>query len=145
MTVVFRSWKLGLISILPNAFPLVTTAAWLVMTGRPLELTSVIVFSICLGIAVDDTIHVINRFQRELSAGTDVQTAIKRTFIAVGSALATTTIVLIVGFGSVSVSEMPTSQLFAKLGMIAIFAALIGDLIFLPAMLAYFVKQARSA
>jgi predicted RND superfamily exporter protein len=141
MTLVFRSWKLGLISMLPNAFPLLTTAAWLVLTGRPLELTSVIVFSICLGIAVDDTIHVINRFQRELRNGLDVPPAIKNAFIAVGSALATTTIILIVGFGSVAASEMPTSQLFAKLGMIAIFAALIGDLIILPAMLVFFLPR----
>ena len=141
MTIVFRSWKLGLISLLPNAFPLITTAAFLVITNRPLELTSVIVFSICLGIAVDDTIHVINRFQRELSAGYDVRSAIKRTFIAVGSALVTTTVVLIVGFGSVSISEMPPSQLFAKLGMIAIFAALIGDLVILPAMLVFFLGR----
>lgn len=141
MTIVFRSWKLGLISMLPNAFPLLTTAAWLVLTGRPLELTSVIVFSICLGIAVDDTIHVINRFQRELRSGLDVPLAIKNAFIAVGSALATTTIILIVGFGSVAASEMPTSQLFAKLGMIAIFSALIGDLIILPAMLVSFLPR----
>ncbi len=141
MTVVFRSWQLGLISLLPNAFPLVTTAAWLVITGRPLELTSVIVFSICLGIAVDDTIHMINRFQRELRDGHDVAVAIKNAFIAVGSALATTTIVLIVGFGSVMASEMPTSQLFAKLGMIAISAALIGDLIILPAMVVFFLRR----
>jgi len=141
MTVVFRSWKLGLISLLPNAFPLATTAAWLVITGRPLELTSVIVFSICLGIAVDDTIHVINRFQRELTVGGDVPTAIKRTFIAVGSALATTTIVLLVGFTSVSISEMPPSKIFAQLGSIAIFAALIGDLLILPAMLVFFLRR----
>ncbi len=141
MTVVFRSWKLGLISLLPNAFPLATTAAFLVISGRPLELTSVIVFSICLGIAVDDTIHVINRFQRELSVGDDVQAAIKRTFIAVGSALATTTVVLLVGFGSVSISEMPPSKIFAQLGSIAIFSALIGDLIILPAMLVFFLRR----
>lgn len=141
MTVVFRSWKLGLISMLPNVFPLVTTAAWLVLTNRSLELTSVIVFSVCLGIAVDDTIHVINRFQRELRAGHNVKIAIKHTFIAVGSALATTTIVLIVGFGSVAASEMPTSQLFARLGMIAISSALIGDLIILPAMLVFFLAR----
>ena len=143
MVLVFRSWKLGLISLLPNAFPLLVTAAYLVITGRPLELTSVIVFSICLGIAVDDTIHVINRFQRELAAGNPIDVAIKQTFIAVGSALTTTTIVLIVGFGSVSMSEMPTSQLFARLGSIAIFAALIGDLVFLPAMLAFFLQKRK--
>jgi len=139
MTLVFRSWRLGLISLLPNGFPLIATAAWLVITGRPLELTSVIVFSICLGIAVDDTIHVINRFGRELRDGHAVRPAIKQTFLAVGSALVTTTTVLLVGFGSVSISEMPPSQLFAELGAFAIFAALLGDLVILPAMLVYFL------
>ncbi len=139
MTLVFRSWKLGLISLLPNAFPLLATAAWLVITGRPLELTSVIVFSICLGIAVDDTIHVINRFQRERAHGHGVRAAIQHTLIAVGSALATTTAVLMVGFASVSISELPTTQLFAELGALAIFAALIGDLVILPAMIVYFL------
>lgn len=139
MTLVFRSWRLGFISLLPNAFPLLATAAWLVITGRPLELTSVIVFSICLGIAVDDTIHVINRFGRELRDGHAVRPAIKQTFLAVGSALVTTTVVLLVGFGSVAISEMPPSQLFAELGALAIFAALIGDLVILPAMLVFFL------
>lgn len=139
--IVFRSWKLGLISIVPNVFPLAATASWLVITGQPLQLTSVIVFSICLGIAVDDTIHVINRFQREMTVDGDVPAAIKRTFMAVGSALATTTVVLVVGFVSVAMSEMPPSQIFAKLGSIAIFSALLGDLIILPAMLVFFLGR----
>lgn len=143
--IVFRSWKLGLISIVPNAFPLAATASWLVITGQPLQLTSVIVFSICLGIAVDDTIHVINRFQRELTVDGDVPAAIKRTFMAVGSALATTTVVLVVGFVSVAMSEMPPSQIFAKLGSIAIFSALLGDLIILPAMLVFILGRSPKA
>ncbi len=140
MSIVFRSLRLGLLSLLPNVFPMVATAAWLVITGRPLQLTSVIVFSICLGVAVDDTIHFINRFQRELPVDGVVAAAIRRTFVAVGSALMTTTVVLVVGFGSVWLSEMPPSRLFAELGTAAIIAALVGDLLILPALLACFVR-----
>jgi len=140
MSLVFRSLRLGLISVLPNAFPMVVTAAVLVLSGRPLQLTSVIVFSICLGIAVDDTIHFLTRFRRELHYDWDTPAAIRRTFIRVGSALITTTIVLVAGFGSVLISELPSSRLFGWLSCTAIASALMGDLIILPALLACFVK-----
>lgn len=143
MSLVFRSLRLGLISILPNTFPLVATAAILVFLGRPLQLTSVIVFSICLGIAVDDTIHFINRFQREMEVDGDVRAAIRRSFVAVGTALVTTTIVLLTGFGSVVTSTMPTTRLFGWLACVAIGSALIGDLVILPAMLTCFMRSKK--
>lgn len=135
MALGFRSLRLGLISIVPNLFPMAVTAAYLVVTGRPLQMTSVIVFSICLGIAVDDTIHFINRFQRELPLEGDVRAAILRTYSAVGSAMMMTSAVLVVGFGSLQISEMPTTRLFSGLSCLTIAAALVGDLLILPAML----------
>jgi len=141
MTVCFRSLRLGLISILPNVFPMLVASSVLVLTGQSLQLTSVIVFSICLGIAVDDTIHFLNRFQRELALDGDVRGAIRRTFVAVGAAMVTTTVVLLCGFGSVLLSEMPASRLFGWLSCIAIGSALIGDLVMLPALLAWFVPS----
>lgn len=145
MSLVFRSLRLGLISVLPNAFPLAVTAAILVITGRPLQLTSVIVFSICLGVAVDDTIHFLTRFQRELAQTGDTAEAIRRSFVKVGMALVITTIVLVAGFGSVLISEQPSSRLFAWLACTAISSALIGDLIILPALLMCFIRSPRQA
>jgi predicted RND superfamily exporter protein len=139
----FRSLRLGLISIVPNLFPMAVTAAFLVATGRPLQMTSVIVFSICLGIAVDDTIHFINRFQRELPRDGDVRAAILRSYRAVGSAMIMTSAVLVVGFGSLQISEMPTTRLFSGLSCLTILAALVGDLVILPAMLRVFVPDRR--
>jgi predicted RND superfamily exporter protein len=107
-------------------------------------MTSVIVFSICLGIAVDDTIHFINRFQRELSFGGLVDGAIMRTYRAVGSAMLMTSLVLTVGFGSLQISEMPTTRLFSGLSCLTIVAALVGDLLFLPALLRWFVPDVVS-
>lgn len=143
MSIAFRSLRLGLISIVPNLFPLALTAALLVTFGVRLQLASVIVFSICLGIAVDDTIHFINRYLRERGAGHDVREAIRRAFVAVGSALVTTTVVLLTGFGSVLISEIPTSRLFAWMTCAAVLAALVGDLVILPALLVLFEPKQK--
>jgi predicted RND superfamily exporter protein len=136
----FRSIRLAAISVTPNIFPLVAISAILVVTGRPLQMTSVMVFSICLGIAVDDTIHFLNRFRRELVIDGDVRAAIRRSFLAVGSAVFTTTLVLLVGFGSVLTSSMPSSRLFAGLSCAGYAMAIAGDLVMLPALLVCFVK-----
>ena len=145
MTLVFRSFRFGLLSLLPNVFPLVVTSTVMVVMDIPLQLTTVIVFTICLGIAVDDTIHFLNRFQRELAAGGDVPAAVRRAFLAVGRALVMTTLILLAGFGSVTLSEMPSSRLFAWLSCTAIASALIGDLVILPAMVAWLLRSNGSA
>lgn len=143
LTIVFRSIRIGLICLIPNALPLLFTAAILVWTGEPLRFAGVIVFCVCLGIAVDDTIHVINRFQRELRATGDVEEALRRSLQAVGSALLITTCVLVVGFSLTLTSEIPSNRLFGALSCIAIASALVGDLVVLPAMLACFVKRPK--
>ncbi len=137
----FRSVRLGAISVLPNVFPMAATAFVLVVSGRPLQITSVIVFSVCLGIAVDDTIHFLNRFRREMEIDGDVEASIRRAFLAVGSAVVTTTLVLLVGFGSVLTSEMPASRLFGGLSCVAYATAIVGDLFLLPALLVTFMPR----
>ncbi|MDP6444317.1 MAG: MMPL family transporter, partial [Pirellulaceae bacterium] len=71
LTIVYRSIRIGLISIVPNLFPLVATGAMLYFTGQYLELVTVCVFTICIGIAVDDTIHFLTRYVDETSGGGD--------------------------------------------------------------------------
>lgn len=140
MAIAFRSALLGFVSVLPNIFPLAMTAATLVWLGMPLQMASVIVFNIGIGMAVDNTIHLITRFQRELPIDHDVTAALYRTGMAVGKAVLSTTVVLLAGFGSVGISEIPVTRLFSMLACMMLASALIGDLIILPAMLAVFVK-----
>lgn len=139
MAVVFRSLRLGLISVIPNVFPLVVAGAVLVAIGKPLQLTSVIVFTVCLGIAVDDTIHFISRFKRELAVDGDTKEAIRRSFRVVGQALLLTTAVLLAGFAPLMLSEIPALRNFSMLTCIALGSALLGDLVILPALLLLFV------
>lgn len=144
MALVYRSWTIGFITIVPNMFPLVVTATYLVVVGQSLEIASVCSFTVCLGIAVDDSIHFLSRYQAERQTGKPPGPAVRSTFIGVGTALITTTLVLVAGFGTVLMSDLPGHRTFAAMACWTIGSALVGDLIFLPALLLYFGDR-RSA
>ncbi len=135
LTVCFRSVRLGLVSLIPNVFPMVAAASCLVLLDWPLLLSGSIVFTVCLGIAVDDTIHFITRYRREIADGVGPRTAVERSFRAIGRALVVTTLVFVCGFCCVHLSEIPVLRFFGVLASIAIAAALVGDLVILPALL----------
>ena len=141
---VYRSLTLGLISIIPNLFPLAVTGTYLVMSGQALELVSVCAFTVCLGIAVDDTIHFLTRFQEEMHSAEDRLQAIRRAFSGVGSALVMTTIILLAGFATVAFSDSRDHRIFASMGGLTIAAALFADIIFLPAILAVYYRRQPS-
>lgn len=143
LAIVYRSLRIGLISIVPNVFPLAVAGTYLVLTGQALEIVTVCAFTVCLGIAVDDTIHFLTRYYEERDQGGTEEQAIRRAFIGVGTALIITTIVLVTGFLSVVFSDSRDHQIFASMGAITIAAALFGDLVFLPAMLATFRGKRR--
>lgn len=135
-----RSLRYALVSLMPNVFPLLCAGAFIVLTGRCLEMSSVIVFSISLGIAVDDTIHFLVRFKREMDSQPDRSRpdsflAIRRTFRVVGKALVMTTVALVAGHGVVMLSSFPAVQIFGMLTAVTIASALVGDLLILPAIL----------
>ena len=138
LTIVYRSVRLGLISIIPNLFPLALTAAYLVFAGYNLEIVMVCNFTVCLGIAVDDTIHFLTRFREERVHCENDDEAIRRAFTGVGTALIMTTAVLVAGFSIVTLSDSRDHRIFATMGAITIAAALFCDLVFLPALLSLF-------
>lgn len=141
LAIAYRSVKIGLISVVPNIFPLALTATGMYLFDSPLEIISVLAFTVCLGIAVDDTIHFLTRYKEERKKCPDNRTAIYRSFTGVGSACIMTTLVLVCGFSTVFWSDTREHHIFASMGGATIAFALIGDLIFLPAMLAVFCSE----
>lgn len=139
---VYWSVRIGLIAVIPNVFPLAVTGAWMVFSGQSLEVVSVCAFTICLGIAVDDTIHFLTRFEEERPRSQNRKDAIRKAFVGVGTSMIMTTMVLAVGFATVLFSDMRDQRIFAAMGLLNIVAALFGDLVILPAMLASFTKEA---
>lgn len=136
LTMAYQSVRIGLISLVPNLFPLAVTGTFLVLTGQALEVVSVCAFTICLGIAVDDSIHFLTRFKEEQLRTENCTEAIHRSFVGVGSALIVTTVILIAGFLTVLSSGLRDHRIFASMGGLTIAAALFADLVFLPALLA---------
>ena len=143
LAIAYRSLRLGLIAIIPNILPLLASAAYMVMTKQPLEVVSVCCFTICLGIAVDDTIHFMSRYLEEFKHGGTHAEVIKRSFQEVGTGMMMTTIVLVAGFSSVLTSDTRDHRVFGALGVITLVTALLCDMFLLPALLAYF-DQARA-
>jgi len=122
--IAYRSIRIGLISIIPNLLPLAAAASWMAVTGQPLEVVSVCAFTICLGIAVDDTIHFLSRYREEQSVHSDRRKAIEEAFQGVGTGMIMTTLVLVAGFSSVLISETRDHRIFASLGIITLSTAL---------------------
>jgi predicted RND superfamily exporter protein len=145
LAIAYRSLRLGLIAIIPNMLPLLSAATFMAITGQPLEIVSVCCFTICLGIAVDDTIHFMSRYLEEKKHGGDHHDIIERSFNAVGTGMVMTTVVLVAGFSSVLFSNTKDHRVFGTLGVITLVIALLCDMLLLPALLAYFDRPKKSS
>lgn len=132
----FQSLRLGLVTAVPNLFPILGTEAYLWASGSGLQLTTVLSLTIAFGIAVDDTTHFLSHYvharREEARAHMD---AIKHTMDRIGGAIVATTIILCAGTGIVATSELPQVALFGTLFVITLALALVGDVFILPSLL----------
>ncbi len=135
MVLLLRSIRAALVSMIPNVAPLVVTLGFMGLVGMDLRLTSVIVFTISLGLAVDDTIHCMARFREEWFRRPSYESALRRAYRGTGKAVVTTTVVLAVGFGVLLFSRFPVSRTFALCMEVTVIGALVADLVLLPACL----------
>ena len=135
LALAFRSPLAGIVSLVPNVFPLAVIGAILVLSGRGLDPASVIVFNVCLGLAVDDTVHILAALSRQRREGVTIQTAVRRAVAETGNPVVIGGVVLSVGFAAVMVSSVPVLAGFGFLACAAVAAATLSELIFLPALL----------
>ncbi|MCA8924714.1 MAG: MMPL family transporter, partial [Planctomycetes bacterium] len=129
-----RSPLLGLLSVVPNLLPIAAILAVMGFGGIPLNSFNSMVISVAIGIAVDDTIHVLAGFKR-LSASAPAAQAIVDTVAREGAAIVTTSAVLTAGFAVLLLGEFLPTRHFGLLVGSSIAAALLGDLFMLPALL----------
>ncbi len=128
--------RLGLISMIPNLLPIITVLGVMGILGLPLDAFTMLIGSIALGLAVDDTVHFMHNFQRyyRLSGG-DTLEAITHTIHTAGRAMVVTTIVLSLGFFIFMASDMNNLLNFGGLTGLAIILALFADLMLAPALM----------
>jgi len=131
-----RSWKYGLLSIIPNTIPiLITFGIWGLLVGK-VGLASASVSATALGIIVDDTVHFLTKYLRaRRDLGFDQAQAVHYSFKMVGSALLANSIILIAGFAVLAFSAFKINGEMGLLTALAIAVALIMDFLLLPALL----------
>ena len=145
MALLFQNWKMLIISLVPNIFPLLLAGALLGFIGIELEAGVSIVFAVIFGIAVDDTIHFLSKFKLARNKGLSVEESLRITFLETGKAICLTTLILFFGFLVMLFSIHPPSVVVGLLISLTLFSALIADLTLIPLMIRWMIKDEVSS
>jgi predicted RND superfamily exporter protein len=136
MAYMFRSFRMIIVSLIPNLLPLVITAGLMGYLGVPIKPSTILVFSIAFGISVDDTIHFLAKYRQELQANhwkikKSVYAALRET----GVSMFYTSIVLFFGFSVFTISSFGGTVALGALVSITLLFAMLSNLILLPSLL----------
>lgn len=137
IALMFRSWRYGLIALIPNLFPLFVLLGILAICGYAIDTATVLIFSIAFGIAVDATIHLLGlyRWHRQQHPAWPMQQHLQATLDHGAPAIVITTVVIGGGFSALMLSHFEAIYLMGMLIAVGLFAALVADLFWLPALL----------
>ncbi|MCP5003494.1 MAG: MMPL family transporter [Planctomycetes bacterium] len=138
ITLFMKSIRFGMISMIPNLVPIVITLGVMGFLNIYLDVATIMIASVAIGISVDDTIHFLYRFKREFEKDKHHYHAIQRTLSGVGRAILFTTIIATSGFLIFCLSSFKPIQYFGLLTGITMVSALIADLFMLPACILIF-------
>lgn len=135
MLVLFLSLKVGFIAIVPNLFPIVVNLGLMGWLGIPLSLATSLIAGIAIGLAVDDTIHYLVRYNWEFKKDLDKDRALRDTIHHIGKPIVYTSITVALGFSVLMFSQFKPTAVFGLLMVVTMGAALVGDLILLPSLM----------
>jgi len=131
----FRSFKYGILVIIPSIVPILLTGGIVGLLGIYLDMGTMIVGAMTMGIAVDDAIHVMSRYLSAKEEGATTYQAVERAMTESGRAVVFTSIVLVLGFSVLTTANFVPIIFVGVFGASIMLLALVGDLIFLPAIL----------
>jgi len=144
MIFLFRSWRILLISVVINIVPLLITAGLMGWAGIPMKPSTVLVFSVALGITIDVTIRFLVNFKQELSRhDDDIAQTVRRTIYDTGLSIIYTSLILIVGFGVFALSKFDGTKSLGYLTSLTLLLAMITNLTLQPALLLWMDKVKR--
>jgi uncharacterized protein len=136
--ILFRRFYLALLAMIPNIFSSLVVLGLMGWLDIPLDMMTITIASITIGIAVDDTIHYIHRFQTEFASDPKYVEGVLRCHGSIGRAIYYTSITITVGFSILTLSNFIPTINFGLLTGLAMILALLGDLILLPLLIVMF-------
>ena len=136
MAYMFRSFRMILISIIPNLLPLLITAGLMGYIGVPIKPSTILVFSIAFGISVDDTIHFLAKYRQELQASKwKIKKSVYAALRETGVSMFYTSIVLFFGFSVFTISSFGGTVALGALVSATLLFAMLANLLLLPSLL----------
>lgn len=136
--VLFRSFKMALLAITPNLLAATLVLGGMGLIGIPLDIMTVTIAAITIGIGVDDTIHYVHRFKDEFEKDRNYIATMYRCHASTGQAMYYTSVTIVLGFSILALSNFKPSIYFGLLTASAMFAALMGALLLLPQLIIAF-------
>ncbi len=143
MSFVFKSFSLGFIAMIPNIVPLISGAGFIGIIGLDVNIGTSIVSAICLGIAVDDTIHILVHFLKNYHESKSYKESLITLFANTAIPLIYTTILLVVGFGIFTISNFVPNAHFGILCAFVLSITLVFDLIVFPVLIIWLGKNKK--
>jgi predicted RND superfamily exporter protein len=141
MAILFNSFRMVLVSLVPNLVPLITTAGLMGFLGVAIKPSTLLVFSIAFGIAVDDAIHYLSKYRMELKATNhNIKRSVLLALREAGVSMMYTSIVLFMGFSLFIFSEFGGTQALGLLVSFTLLVAMFTNLIILPSLLLSFER-----
>ncbi len=135
LIIILKSLRLGLLSLIPNVLPIIMGSAVFYFIGSDIDLGVVLVASVCLGIAVDDSIHFLFEYKKNKESGMSIEDNFTNIFNYTLPSLSFTTFLLFIGFGSFLLADYIPNVKFGLMTALILLLALISDMLFLPAVL----------
>lgn len=135
MLLLFGSWRMMLISMVPNVVPLVVVAGLMGFLGMYVKPSTALIYELAFGIAIDNSIHYLTAYRRSRRAGHSLPEGVDDAMRITGMGILYTSVVLLVGFGIFTLSSFGSTQALGILTSITLFIALFANLLYLPALL----------
>ena len=142
MVFAFRDIKIVLISLIPNLIPLLVTAGVMGLCGIPLKMSTILVFSIALGISVDNTIHYLSRYRLQMRySGGNVKDSVFAAMMEAGPSMIYSASVLICGFLIFALSSFGGTQVVGLLVPVTLLVSMVTNTIVLPSLILTFNRK----
>ncbi len=135
MLAALRSWKLGLLSLIPNLFPLAFNFGLMGLLNIPLNTATAVIAAVAIGMVVDNTIHFIGAYVDNQGSGLTTSQSLSSAILTKGQAMISSTLILVIGFGVSVLSHFVPTVHFGFLSAMIMLSALAGDILFLPALI----------
>jgi len=145
LVLLIGNWRQGLAAMIPNVIPVYLVLGFMGWAGIPIDVSTLLIGGIVLGVAVDDTIHFMHKFNRYYQQSGDPRFAVNETLATTGTAMLFTTLVLTFGFVVYTAAYLKNVQWFGLLAGTATVTAFLADVVLGPALMVLVTRPAQPA